>query len=289
MSADLIQGKKGSGKSKLAVLWMQQALLDDRKCATNLDLFLDKLMPPMSKATAIRIPDKPKAADLEAVGYGSAGNRYDPDQDGILVLDELATWMNARTFADKERGPVMDWFVHSRKKNWQTVLICQDMIQIDKQARESQVEYVTRCLACNKMRVPIIGGVIAALFGRKAGYLPRMHLATRRLGSEAKGLKAETWWYRGAGVEAGYDTLQEFSENYEHGVHSLLSAWHLVGRYLPAPLTFKQRVRKRLEVVFPLPGERRLQPKRPVVQLIARLPAAERIGHVRRLVRSGFL
>lgn len=178
MSADLIQGKKGSGKSKLAVMLMREHLLKGRLVATNLDLFMDKLMPPMSKSVAIRVPDKPSVHDLRALGSGNNGDRYNEDHDGLLVLDELATWLNARTFGDKERQPVLDWLVHSRKLGWGTKLICQDVIQIDKQARESQVEYVTRCIRLDRMRVPLVGGALAALLGPEAGYLPRMHIAT---------------------------------------------------------------------------------------------------------------
>ena len=279
MSADLIQGKKGSGKSKLAVMLMRDHLAEGRLVATNLDLFLDKLMPPMSKAIAIRIPDKPKLADLEAIGVGNNGDRYNEEHDGELVLDELATWMNARTFADKDRAGVMNWLVHSRKLGWGTKLICQDIIQIDKQARESQVEYVTRCIRLDKMRIPIIGGVVKMLLGPKASYLPKCHIATRRLGCDAKGLKAEGWMYRDGGVQAGYDTLQIFSEDYPHGVHSLLSAWHLVGRHLPAKVSPLDRLKAWLA---PRPRAAP-KPKADLVRWIQRLPADARIPAMRRM------
>jgi hypothetical protein len=288
MGADLIQGKKGSGKSKLAVMHIRDHLAQGRLVATNLDLFLEKLMPPMSKATAIRIPDKPKAFDLECLGSGNNGDRYNEEHDGLMVLDELATWLNARTFADKERGPVMDYFVHSRKWGWGTVMICQDMVQIDKQVRESQVDYVTRCTRLDRMRVPFIGGLLAALFGQKAGYLPRVHIANRRLGCDPKGLKAQGWWYLDGGVQQGYDTLQIFQTNYPHGAHSLLSAWHLVGRFMSPP----QPWWKRLAAWYcSVPAKRAPgSTKLPIVEAIARcLPPSERLRHIRRLERRGLL
>ena len=290
MSADLIQGKKGSGKSKLAVMLMQRHLLEGKRVATNLDLFLDKLLPPMSKATAIRIPDKPTAFDLVALGGGNNGDRYDEEQDGLLVLDELALWLNARTFQDKDRGPVMDWFVHSRKHGWGTAFICQDLVQVDKQVRESQVEYVTRCTRLDRVRIPLIGGLIAALFSDKAAELPKMHKATRRLGCDPKGLIASSRWYRDGGVQDGYDTLQIFQSTYPHGSHSLLSPWHLVGRFLPPALTPFQRFKKWL--LGPVGGVRSAPPtgpKLPIVASIMRLPPGERIRHVRRLDAAGLL
>lgn len=285
MGADLIQGKKGSGKSKLAVMQMRDKLKEGRLVATNLDLYLDKLMPPMSRAVAIRVPDKPSIEDLEACGSGNNGDRYNEDHDGLMVLDELATWLNARTYADKGRGKVLDWLVHSRKLGWGTALICQDASQIDKQVRESQVDYVTRCVRLDRVRIPIVGWLIQALFGKKRGVLPKLHIATRRLGADRNGLLAGNDVYRDGGVEKGYDTLQVFREDYPHGVHSLLSAWHLVGRHLPQKVTLWQRV-KRFVAYSPRPRAATLKPKLPAVQLAAGLARDEAWHLARRYVQA---
>mgnify|MGYP000019862554 CR=1 FL=1 len=291
MSADLIQGKKGSGKSKLAVMWMREHLLAGRRVATNLDLNLEKLLPPMSKATAIRIPDKPTAFDLAALGSGNNGDRYNEEHDGLMVLDELALWLNARTFQDKERGPVMDYFVHSRKHGWGTAFICQDLVQVDKQVRESQVEYVTRCTRLDRVRIPMIGGIIALLCGDKAAELPKIHKATRRLGVDPRGMVARAYWYRDGGVQAGYDTLQIFCASYPHGAHSLLSPWHTIGRFLPPPVSLFQRLK--LAALAFVGTSRRDAPtgaKLPIVaSIMATLPPAERFRHVARLERLGLL
>lgn len=280
MGADLIQGKKGSGKSKLAVMQMRDHLAQGLMVATNLDLYLDKLMPPMSKATALRIPDKPTLQDLQLVGCGNIGDRYNEERDGLMVLDELATWLNARTFADRTRQGVLDWLVHSRKLGWSTVLICQDLQQIDKQVRESQVDYVTRCVRLDRVRIPVIGGIIQAIFGKKAGLLPKMHIATRRLGADRNGLIAGTDVYRDGGVQAGYDTLQIFREDYEHGVHSLLSAWHLVGRHLPPRVPWW----KRLLAPAARPRPHALKPRLRAVELASALPRDEAWTLARRYV-----
>lgn len=286
MGADLIQGKKGSGKSKLAVMQIKAHLLKGRLVATNLDLKLEKLLPPHSRAYALRVPDKPCVEDLHAIGSGNNGDRYNEDHDGLLVLDELATWLNARTFGDKQRQPVLDWFAHSRKHGWGTLLLCQDLVQIDKQAREAHVDYVTRCLRMDRMRIPVVGGLIALLFGEKAGYLPKTHIATRRLGLDPKGLMAQRWWYTDGGVQNGYDTLQIFSDSYPHGTFCYLSPWHLVGRFQPEPLNPWQRFKAWLSAPRPsLPA----RPKLPIVARIMALPPDERLRHVSRLDRLGLL
>jgi len=282
MSADLIQGKKGSGKSKLAVMLIREHLLENRLVATNLDLFLDKLMPPMSRAYALRIPDKPCSADLVAIGSGNNGDRYNEDHDGLLVLDELATWLNARTFADKDRGAVMDWLVHSRKLGWGTKLICQDLVQIDKQARESQVEYVTRCIRMDRMRIPVVDSLVAMLFGEKAAFFPKFHMGVYRLGVNPQDLVTNRAMFSGKDIEAAYDTRQVFMENYPHGTHSVLSPWHITGRFLaPERVSFWSQflanfTKKRTPRVRPA-----LKPKLPLVAHIARLPPDRRLAFMR--------
>ena len=44
-------------------------------------------------------------------------------------------------------------------------------------------------------------------------------------------------------IEKCYDTRQVFLADYPHGTHSVLSPWHVEGRYLEPPkLTFWQRL-----------------------------------------------
>ena len=288
MAFDLITGKRGTGKSKLGVVMMVEHMLAGRLVGTNLDLKLEALLPPMSRAYAIRLPDKPTATDLAAMGDGNNGDAYNEDDNGLLVLDELATWLNARTFQDKERGPVIDWLVHSRKHGWECAFICQDLVQIDKQVRESLVEYVIRCVRMDKVRIPVIGGVLALLLGEKAAQLPKVHRATRRLGCDAKGLLARTWWYRDGGVQQGYDTRQVFKSDYAHGAHCLLSPWHTKGRFMAPELSWWERV-KAWAKGAPVPRQRgALKPKHRAIDAIARcLPPDERVRHAQRLLRGG--
>lgn len=283
MACDLIQGKKGAGKSKLAVMWIRDALLNGRQVCTNLDLFLDKLMPPDSRAVVLRIPDKPTAESLAAIGPGNPCDRYNPDFDGLLVLDELGGWLNARTFNDPQRMPVINWLIHSRKHGWETVFLCQDAIQIDRQVRETQIDYVTRCLVADKITIPVLGWILAALFGPKAGRLPKFHIATRRMGTDPRGMVGGSWWYRTGGptIQAGYDTLQIFSDDYPHGAHSLLSAWHLVGRHLPERVPFWRRVFRSPKRAKPAP-----KPKLPQVAEVMALPPDARIPALRQLAQG---
>lgn len=246
MSDYFISGKKGNGKSLVVVGRIRDALLAGRRVATNLDLYLEHLLPARARRVdVIRLPDKPTREDLVQLGQGSPD--VDEETYGVVVLDELATWLNARTYQDKNRAGVLDWLVHSRKWGWETYLIGQDINQVDKQIRTALIEYEVKCRRLDRIKIPFIGGLIrAGSGGLLKGNLPKMHVATVFY----EGLKSDRWWYTGKELYKGYDTRQKFLEpSPEHaldwkcgseknrpvGSYSLLSPWHLVGRYLPDP------------------------------------------------------
>lgn len=229
MATYTITGKMGTGKTKSAVRIMQLALEKGLRVATNIDLTTEKLNSAKCKSSPIRIPDKPTVEDLECIGIGN--DTYDEDLNGVIVLDELASWLNSRTFNDKSRQPVLDWLIHSRKKGWHVYFICQNLTQIDKQVRESLVEFTVRCSRLDKIKIPFVGWFLN-MFNEKMGYLPRMHIASVRMGTAPDGVLADKLYYRGDDLHAAYDTRQIFTDRYAHGSHSVLSCWHVYGRYL---------------------------------------------------------
>lgn len=228
-------GKKGTGKSKNAVRIMRDDYLSQgRTVATNLDIDLKAMFGPMSKITVVRVPDKPCAWDLEAAGSGNP--LYDESKNGGLFLDELGTWLNSRSFGDKTRAGILDFMAHARKHGWDTFYIMQNVLQIDKQVRESFLEFTTRHTRFDKVRVPIFGGLISLLFGKRFAYLPRFHTAVTRLGTSPSEIKTDSVMFKGDDLHEVYDTRQVFREDYPHGTHSLLSPWHVEGRFLPVPV-----------------------------------------------------
>lgn len=227
-------GKKGTGKSKNAVRIMRDDYLAaGRTVATNLDIDLKAMFGAMSKKSVVRVPDKPCAWDLEAAGTGNP--LYDESRNGGLFLDELGTWLNSRSFGDKTRAGILDFMAHARKHGWDTFYIMQNVLQIDKQVRESFLEFTTRHTRFDKVKVPLFGGLLSVLFGKRFAYLPRFHTAVTRLGTSPSEIKTDSAIFRGDELHACYDTRQVFREDYPHGTHSLLSPWHVEGRYLPLP------------------------------------------------------
>lgn len=283
-------GKKGTGKSKHAVLKARDRYLKKgRPVATNLDIDLVAMFGPRSRVTYIRVPDKPVEFDLLAAGHGNPDS-YDEDFNGALILDELGTWFNARTFNDKGRAGALDYLAHARKHGWDCYYIMQDVAQVDKQLRESFIEQTVRHTRFDKVRVPFIGGALSLLFGEKVGYLPRFHAAVSRAGTSPQDLVCDRIFFKGVDIEKCYDTRQVFQQSYPHGTHSVLSPWHLQGRFMePEPAGFWARLRAwwagpskplpRQPVTVPDPSYVR------VLALVRRLPVESRIYWIARWLR----
>jgi hypothetical protein len=230
-----LTGKKGHGKSKNAVrIARDQYFSRGRRVASNLDIFLEPLFGKYSKLTYVRIPDKPTAFDLEAAGHGNPDS-YDEEKNGALILDELGTWLNSRTFGDKERSGMLGFLAHGRKWGWDAYYIMQNVLQVDKQLRESFIEYTVRHQRFDRVQVPFIGWILKSLFGQRAGYLPRFHVGVSRLGVNPQDMVTDRSMFIGDDLHAAYDTRQIFRIDYPHGTYSVLSPWHVTGRYLEPP------------------------------------------------------
>jgi len=295
MAIYLISGKLGSGKTLSSVGIVRDALLSGRKVATNLDLHLDKLLPASrgkpkrsdgharwhQSCVSVRLPDKPTLDDLEMLGSGN--DSMDETKNGVIVLDELATWLNSRTFNDKCRAPVIDWLLHSRKYGWDVYFICQHLEQIDKQVRQSLVEYLVTCRRLDRIKIPFVGKLMQSLSaGYLTGNLPKIHVAVVRYGTEQHAPIADRWVYRAHDLYPAYNTRQVFSDRYQHGAFSYLPPWHLVGWRTP---TIRQRITNWwLGTLGPSHVH---SSKHELVAMLMKLPEQDRIRHFKRLDALG--
>lgn len=261
MAVYAITGKLGAGKGKAGIQRLREYLRAGKRVATNCDVFLEHMLNETSKATVLRIPDKPSATDLYMLGSGNKfidfetnlqhmpdGSikgfapkvsprmlpGFDESHNGALILDECGSWLNTRDFQNKSRPELLEWAIHARKYGWDIFFIMQNVNQIDKQIRESLFEYVVRLNRLDRMKVPVISPVISLLTaGEVSGYMPRMHVAVVRMGTSPDGLVADRWFFRGDDLNNCYNTTQVFSDTYPHGTHSLLSPWHLSAKVDP--------------------------------------------------------
>jgi len=287
MADYLIHGKKGNGKSLVCIGRIRDALERGVPVATNLDLKLDEILSHRVKnVRCYRLPDRPTVEDLNAIGLGS--EKIDESTYGLIVLDEMATWMNARTFADKGRQGILDWFVHSRKRGWDTYFICQNPNQIDKQVRESLVELSVSCRRADRMRIPVLGWLSKTFTGHELRF-PKIHVATVRYGLANDAIVSDRWTYRGTDLYKGYDTRQIFKADYSEGLYSYLSPWHTKGRYMPPTRwdRLKAFCRNVLTQQGKLTSAKVLKPKLPLVATLSKLKPEQALKHWKKLENLG--
>ncbi|QPL46604.1 assembly protein [Halomonas sp. A40-4] len=229
MAVYVVTGKLGAGKTLVAVGKIKDKLVQGCKVATNLDLNLDQLIGEKAKQTrCFRIPDKPVLADLKAIGTGTED--YDESNNGLLVLDECGTWFNARSWNDKSRQDVINWFLHARKLGWDIIFLIQDLSIMDKQARVALAEHVVYCRRLDRVTVPFVGALYSLFMGKKMP-LPKVHLGIVKYGDSPQSLTVERWTYTGRALYPAYDTKQAFSDNYPHGTYSMLPPWYTHGMF----------------------------------------------------------
>ncbi|MNR75994.1 Zonular occludens toxin (Zot) [compost metagenome] len=317
MAVYAITGKLGAGKGKAGIQRLREYLRQGKRVATNCDVFLEHLMPKHSRATIIRVPDKPTAHDLYAIGSGNKFVDFEPlmtvtpsgtysflppapkllkgfdeSQNGALVLDECGSWLNTRTFNEKGRAEMLEWCIHARKYGWDIFFITQNIGQIDKQLRESLFEYVVRLNRLDRMKVPVVSPLIKGMTaGMASGSLPRLHIGVVRLGSSPDALVADRWVFRGDDLNDAYNTTQVFSDSYPNAIHCLLPNWHREGYLTPEPLPPGIRLMRHLGLIQEPKRVRRLAPAKPnrIRDLIIQLPEDERIKHFQRFQAAGAL
>lgn len=225
-----VTGKLGAGKTLACVGRIRDALLDGRPVATNLDLNLVKLVGKKAANVRVyRLPDRPTADDLWALGSGNDG--YDEDKNGLLVLDECGTWFNAREWNDKNRRGIIDWLLFARKKGWDPYFLIQEVTLIDKQVRKSLLEMVVHCRRLDRLTVPLLDPIYKAIFDKP---IPKkkMHVGVVKFGEQPNAPVVERWWYQGTDLYEAYDTKQVFRDDYPHGLYTMLPPWYTHGRYM---------------------------------------------------------
>lgn len=283
MAVYAITGKLGSGKSLVSVGRIFDYLRQGKPVATNLNLDLGKLFSLRCKFNYTRLPDFPVVRDFEAIGR--ATDSYDEKNNGLIVLDECGVFFNSRDWQSQERQEVIKWLLHSRKLGWDVILIVQDVAIIDKQIRLALVEHVGICKRMDRMGVPFLGALIGLLGFRLR--LPRVHVCSVKYGLDHHALVVDRWFYRGTMLQDGYDTKQVFSAMTSPALHSVLSPWHTVGRYLPPTLAQKLKAwlfGASLPRFNPVPHK----PKHPLVAKIMKLPDPyQRMDFIRRFESTG--
>jgi len=230
MAVYFVTGKLGQGKSVTSVGQIKTYVNQGRRVATNLDIYPEKFANKYNKnVDIIRLPDKPSSQNLYDLGLGYEG-KLQENKNGLIVLDECGTWFNSRTWNDKDRSNLIDWFLHARKFRWDIIFIVQDIAIVDKQARQTLCEHLVICKRLDRLQIPIITRLFK-IFGLNVRF-PRLFMGKVYYGDNENALVADRWTHRGSDLFEIYDTEQAFTDKND-GLHCVLTPWHLVGRYKP--------------------------------------------------------
>lgn len=231
MPVYFVTGKLGSGKTLVAVGKIRDYLVAGRRVATNINLNLHNMpgVGRMAKNTrVVRLPDHPTPEMLYALGRGN--DTRDEACNGLMVLDECGTWFNARTWNDKKRSEVVDWFLHARKLGWDIIFLVQNIGIVDKQARLAVAEHVVYCRRTDRVNIPFVGGLFRLFTGGKLP-LPKVHVGIVKYGDVQHAPTVDRWVYTGRDLYTSYDTNQLFLSDYEHGSFSYIPPYLTHGQF----------------------------------------------------------
>ncbi|EFD9540686.1 TPA: hypothetical protein N6L85_004724, partial [Escherichia coli] len=126
----VITGNLGQGKGIVAAYFASLYYRRGLRVAANFPLNTEYMSSGSDNPVTV-IPAMPRIEDFELLGRGCPEN--EKTRFGALFLDECATWLNTRGFARKDRLPLIDWLIHSRKLGWDVYLISQHEDMIDSQ------------------------------------------------------------------------------------------------------------------------------------------------------------
>lgn len=209
MTVYAVTGELGTGKTLVCVQRIRDALVAGKRVVSNLDLRLENLVSDKRPRDVLRLPDFPTREDLDAIGYGyDPALPYDESRFGCLVIDEAATFLNARDYRADGRDDVIKWLLHARKFRWDVYLIIQNLTMLDKQARTAFVEHLVRCRRGDRLPIPFLGFWVS-LLGLGRVHFPKIHYAIVRYGTGPYAMIVDKWIYTGRGLYGAYDTAQK--------------------------------------------------------------------------------
>lgn len=220
MPVYFVTGKLGNGKGLYCAMKAAQYYKSGRRVAANypLDTFA---MDPTSKESVTIVPAHPRRCDFDTLGRGCPEGEY--DNFGALFLDEAATWLNSRTYADKERLKLLDWFIHSRKMGWDVFIQIQSEDLVDKQIAASTGEHLVICKRLDRLRIPFLTSFLEAFFPKKYGAtgkrrsLMPLYISAKtyfqKQGAKDKPINSE--YFKGSDSFGIYDTNFVFTDGKE--------------------------------------------------------------------------
>lgn len=212
-AGEIVQGVRGEGKSLYAVGRIKEYMLRGCSVATNLDLFLENLLPNNNGSIAYRLPDKPRIEDFEVLPPAADLDYKLADKNGLIVLDELGLWLNCRNWNDKGRQRLIDWLLLSRKRHWDLLLLVQDVEMVDGQIKTTLCDYLVQASRTDRQKIPYVASLIEFLGFR--AFFPKFHIYEGYYGLSFADKPQFVRRFRGVDLYEGYNTNQLFVDGVE--------------------------------------------------------------------------
>ncbi|HFJ3371659.1 TPA: zonular occludens toxin domain-containing protein [Salmonella enterica] len=213
MTVKWVTGKLGAGKGLYCDYEMVKYYREGRRVVTNYPVDTHLLGPDSVNPVTV-LPAHPRPQDLQALGRGC------PDEEkekfGAVFLDEAGTWLNSRTYGDKNRLALIDWFIHSRHLGWDVFIIVQNEEMIDKQIALATGEVLVVCKRSDRAQ-----GVFRKLFQKlTAGKSSTDGSASQKSpsGLFRHRVIVETYFQRKSARDKPFDKFSFFADWY-FGIH----------------------------------------------------------------------
>jgi len=242
--AFLLTGKRGNGKSLSALALMRNYIGSNRPIATNLDINVEHLAHASNRTICYRVPDWPIASDLSRLPLGNPGlfwndqgqpeqkEDFSEDSNGLLVLDEVVTFLSARQWQGQDRQALINWFAQSRKYGWDLCLICQHPKLLDGAIRDSLIDIHGVTKRLDKVMVPLLGPLVKFFTGKPLKF-PKIHVTHFFYGFGQNAPTFDKWKFFGKDLYDAYNSFQIIDGNLgNQNLYSYLSPYHLRGRYM---------------------------------------------------------
>lgn len=230
----VVQGTRGGGKGAFGCHMVTQYIESNRRIATNFDLFLEHIPAKNQHSDITRIPDKPNAQHLYALGQAYDFDRndpssFDPSKNGLMLIDEISLFLSSKKNPEYEE--LNAFFMLSRKMGWNIIFICQNKEQARDEFFKSLCDKLVICRANGLQRIPYLGRLLE-LVGLSA-MMPDNHTAYILSGrSELDPVEKEIP-YNWRPYRLAYNTYQMFTDQKDY-LNGKLVDMRTLYTYLPA-------------------------------------------------------
>lgn len=251
MACLYVTGQRGSGKSLFAVKRAFEYLSDNKRVATNLDLYPDTRLNTFYDVS--RLPDVPNASHFDYLGLGCDpvylnNKTYDNSKFGLIILDEISLFLSTKK--NKEFDELMHWLVQSRKYGWDLLLLAQSKEQVHETVYKSLCDNLVICKADALVPIPYLGKLLRKI-GLK-GTLPDNHTALVFNGRSEQNDVIETISYSRSGYSVCYNTSQTFVEDtlYHNGqAFDMRSVYSVVPEYILSGEKLIDKFKDKIETI----------------------------------------